>query len=355
MIFIGGCKREGMKKMSSLSVWHQAVIVSCGILLIGIGRAQAQVDIVGVWTQPGVGLLRGGEYEDMWERCCGGGAGKGGPAAADYLGIPLNEAGRARALAHDDSLWEVPEHQCQPHAAAYAYWGVGAPTISAVFNDFQQLVAYHVEGTYRLLPREIWMDGRPHPPDYARHTWAGFTTGEWKGNTLIAKTTHLKKGWVRRNGAPASDEATLLTYYTRHGDVLTITVFVDDPVYFTEPYVKSTDYRLSTRVPTARFNQGSTPVTAEVGGDVQPYFRCYGTETVSFSDEHPTPNWLPGTNSSIGDRAGKLRIPVEATLGYAESAYPEYIDKIKTWRVQHPAEASKSTGIPAPAQGGESR
>ena len=54
MIFIGGCRREGNKKMSRLSVWQQAVIVSCGMLLVGIGRAQAQVDIVGVWTQPGV-------------------------------------------------------------------------------------------------------------------------------------------------------------------------------------------------------------------------------------------------------------------------------------------------------------
>jgi hypothetical protein len=338
--------------MRGLSVSLQAAIVACGVVCVPTGAA-AQGDIVGVWQQPGDGLLRGGQYEDQLERCCGGGAGMGGPAAADYLGIPLNEAGRARALAHDDSLWEVPEHQCQPHAAAYAYWGPGAPTISAVFNDSQQLVAYHIEGTFRRLPRDIWMDGRPHPPDYARHTWAGFTTGEWKGNTLVATTTHLKKGWVRRNGAPASDQARLLTYYSRHGDVLTITVFVDDPVYFTEPYVKSSDYRLAATVPTAQFaGTGNTAALANAVDIDEPYFRCYGTEQVIFSNEHPVPNWLPGQNPSVGEKANKIHVPLEATLGYAETAYPEYIEKIKAWRAQHPMDArEKSAGKGTPQAG----
>src|SRR6187549_2786553 len=116
------------------SASRQAAIVACGVVCLWTGAA-AQGDIVGVWQQPANGLLRGGQEEDQLERCCGGGAGMGGPAAADYLGIPLNEAGRARALAHDDSLWEVPEHQCQPHSAPYAFWGPGAPTINAILND----------------------------------------------------------------------------------------------------------------------------------------------------------------------------------------------------------------------------
>jgi hypothetical protein len=192
------------------------------------------------------------------------------------------------------------------------------------------------------------MDGRPHPPEYARHTWGGFTTGEWKGNTLVAKTTHLKKGWVRRNGAPTSDQATMLTYYSRHDDILTVTVFVDDPIYFTEPYVKSTDYRLAPAPPTAQFQP--TPANTD-----EPYFRCYGTEQVVFTDEHPVPNWLPGENPSVGEKANKLHIPVDATLGFAETAYPEYIDKLKAWRAQHPeqhADAPKATASAAPAEGG---
>jgi hypothetical protein len=35
-------------------------------------------------------------------------------------------------------------------------------------------------------------------------------------------TTHLKWGWIRRNGVPSSDQATVVTYYTRNENVLTI-------------------------------------------------------------------------------------------------------------------------------------
>ena len=37
-------------------------------------------------------------------------------------------------------------------------------------------------GTYQQR-RTIWMDGRPHPPEYAPHTFMGFSTGEWNGDT----------------------------------------------------------------------------------------------------------------------------------------------------------------------------
>jgi hypothetical protein len=338
--------------MRSFSQWLLAGLVAGAALLIWSAPVSAQIDISGTWQQPGNGVVtRGGQYEDMWERCCGGGAGRGGPAAADFTAIPLNAAGRARAMAHEDSLWSAPEHQCQPHAAAYSYWGPGAPQIETVYNNEQRLVAYHIQGTYRRLPRDIWMDGRPHPPEYARHTWAGFTTGEWKGNTLVAKTTHLKKGWVRRNGAPTSDQATLLTYYSRHGDVLTITVFVDDPLYFSEPYIKSTDYTLAASVPAARFGDAPNSDVAQDG-----YFRCYGTEEVIFPEEHHVSHWLPGTNASIGDKAAKNFVPLEATLGYARTAYPEYIDEIKKWRAEHPAEASRKLrmgGTPPGGTGGQ--
>ena len=69
---------------------------------------------------------------------------------------------------------------------------------------------------------------------------------------------------MRRNGAPASDQATLWTYFNRHGDILTVTVFVDDPLYFSEPYIKSTDYTLAPNVPTAQFVD--TPPSAKRRG-----------------------------------------------------------------------------------------
>ena len=38
------------------------------------------------------------------------------------------------------------------------------------------------QGTFGRADRVFWVDGRPHPPAYARHTWGGFSTAEWDGN-----------------------------------------------------------------------------------------------------------------------------------------------------------------------------
>jgi hypothetical protein len=89
------------------------------------------------------------------------------------------------------------------------------------------------------------MDGRPHPSRYAAHTFEGFSTGAWVGNTLVVTTTHLKWNYIRRNGVPRSDEAVLTEHYVRHGDVLSVLSYLDDPVYLSEPMVRTASYVLS--------------------------------------------------------------------------------------------------------------
>ena len=91
------------------------------------------------------------------------------------------------------------------------------------------------------------MDGRPHPGPNAPHTWMGFSTGRYDGDMLIVETTHLKKGWVRRNGVPMSDQAKMTEYMVRNGDVMTHIFVLVDPVYLTEPLVKSQEFVRSTR------------------------------------------------------------------------------------------------------------
>ena len=52
--------------------------------------------------------------------------------------------------------------------------------------------------------REIWMDGRPHPPDFAAHTWQGFSTGEWDGNVLVVKTRISRRDGSATTGWPSA-------------------------------------------------------------------------------------------------------------------------------------------------------
>jgi len=70
--------------------------------------------------------------------------------------------------------------------------------------------------------RVIYMDGRPHPPEYAPHTWMGFSTGRWVGDMLEVRTTHIKSEWFRRNGIPNSDRTRLPFIPILSGDFVTV-------------------------------------------------------------------------------------------------------------------------------------
>ena len=87
------------------------------------------------------------------------------------------------------------------------------------------------------------MDGRPPPSKYAPHSHGGFTTGTWEGDTLTAVTTHFKMGDIKRHRAFSSDRATLTYRFNRHGDLLTVTGILEDPVYLAEPYVLTEIFR----------------------------------------------------------------------------------------------------------------
>ena len=73
------------------------------------------------------------------------------------------------------------------------------------------------------------MDGRPHPPEHAPHTWMGFSTGRGTATCSIVETTHIKQGWHRRNGVPQSDRTTLTEHFIRHGNILTHIAVITRP------------------------------------------------------------------------------------------------------------------------------
>ena len=131
------------------------------------------------------------------------------------------------------------------HIAPYIYHG---PMQFRIWEEkdprTQQLVAIkHYINTYEQQ-RTIWMDGRPHPPEWAPHTWQGFSTGKWEGDILTVYTTHIKQEWIRRNGVPNSEKSTMIEHFIRHGNIMTHLVQWTDPVYLTEPLVRSEDFVL---------------------------------------------------------------------------------------------------------------
>ena len=230
-----------------------------------------------------------------------------GPELGDYLGIPINDAARMRAMTWEASIQTLPEWQCRPHSADYIWRG---PSPLRIWKEVdpvsRQVVAWHAEWL-RSVDRSIYMDGRPHPSPNAPHTWGGFSTGKWEGDVLTIKTTHLKEGYVRRNGLPRSDEATLAEHWMRHGDVLTVAAIVTDPVYLTEPFIRTTDYELD-------LHQWVPPYPCEVVEEVD---RPRGV----------VPHTLPGANAA-NDFAKRCGLPVEATRGGADTMYPDFRARI---------------------------
>jgi hypothetical protein len=69
-----------------------------------------------------------------------------------------------------------------------------------------------------------------------------------RGGSLKVVTTHIKPGYVRKNGALHSPNAVLTEYFDLNtlpnGDQwLTVTTIVDDPAYFSRPYLTTSDFK----------------------------------------------------------------------------------------------------------------
>jgi len=232
----------------------------------------------------------------------------GQPPLADYLGLALNEAGRLRADTTPESIWGTPEYQCRPHSAPHQWRGVGGARILKDLDPIsREIVGYRLQ-FMRSLDRPIFMDGRPHPPAWAPHSWSGFSTGEWIGQTLKVTTTHLKDGYLRRGGPQTSDMLTMTEYITRHDDMLSILQVVDDPIYLDEPYVLSITYTYDPNAGPATENCSGSSF-AENGG----------------RDRHHVPHFLPGQNTAIGEFIKTQSwIPLEPVRGGVKTIYPEY-------------------------------
>jgi glyoxylase-like metal-dependent hydrolase (beta-lactamase superfamily II) len=281
----------------------------CAALLLGIAiPALAQVDFVGEWAPR--------FHEDQPERIPG-------PALGDYLGLPINDALRLRADSWDADLVSMPERQCNPHPSTYSFRGPANLRVSKETDPVtQDIVSYTIYGTFGRATRVIWMDGRPHPSNSAAHTWAGFSTGKWEGGILTVETTHLKAGYLRRNGVIHSDLASMTEHFIRHGDVLTIVTLDRDPVYLTEPFIRTTDFVMDLGQ-----HVSATPCDVTIEA-VRP--------------KGAVPHHLPGANPFLAEFAAGAYLPQIAARGGAQTMYPEYRLHMNTAVAAPPVFAAES-------------
>jgi hypothetical protein len=281
----------------------------------------AQIDLSGGWSAR--------SHEDAQERGAG-------PDLVDYLGLPLSEEGRARALSYSPSALSMLERQCLYYAPPYLVSGpFGLKMWSETDPINGRVVAWKIGAVIDRGSLTIWMDGRPRPSEGELHSFGGFTTGVWEGHTLTTYTTHFKEGYLRRNGVPSSDQAFMTMHFTRHGDILTTTAIIEDPIYLTEPLVISRSLQLD---PNSNMSPIPRPCVPEA-------------EVPTLQGDGAVPHYLLGKNPFVDEFAKKHNLPVQAALGGADTMYPEYRKKLKDTYVP-PEKCSRNCGGPGGGPGG---
>jgi hypothetical protein len=277
------------------------------------------VDILGQWSG------NAGTMEEQPLR------GDPGVEVGEFVGMPINDAARSHGNSWQPTWASLPEWQNRPHPVTYS---MRAPSgnfrmTAEVDPVYQNIIAYKIDGLFGRADRIIYMDGRERPSKYAEHKYQGFSLGAWENGTLKVVTTHIKFGFIHRNGLPTSPWAVVTEYFVPHGaEFMSHFYVVDDPAYLTEPLIRTSTYRRAPLQNTGR----SLPfeVVEELAtlkrGDVPAY--PFGTKRTDYTE-------MRG-------------IPLEAAQGGAHTALPEYQKRLQELMKAGPtAPASASNGAGA--------
>jgi len=214
------------------------------------GRQGAAIDLTGYWVS---------FVSEDWEfRMVT-------PDKGIFDTLPLNNEGRRVGNTWDPARDEAAGEQCRA-------WGAG--------NIMRMPTRLHItwenDTTLRIDTDAGTQTRMFHfgaaPATMGEPSWQGYSAATWEtapggarggaratggapapvvpgaGGNLKLVTTNLRAGYVRRNGAPYSKNAVITEYYDLHGlpngdQWFTVTTKVDDPTYFSSPYLTTSDFK----------------------------------------------------------------------------------------------------------------
>ena len=166
------------------------------------------------------------------------------PAKGDYASVPLNAEGKRVAATWDPVKDEREGNECRAYGAGnimriperlHITWE-NDNTLRMDTDAGMQTRLFHFDGSK-------WKGGPPQLQGDSIAAWekqvqtlgvlgrvGGAVPG--KGGTLHVVTTHMKPGYLRKNGVPYSGDAVLTEYYDRFEEdgnsYLIVTSVVDD-------------------------------------------------------------------------------------------------------------------------------
>ena len=231
-------------------------------------RAIAPIDLTGYWVSV--------VTEDWrWRMLT--------PPKGDVASVPVNADGRRAANAWDLAKDEASGDACKAFGVGGIMRQPGRLRIT--WQDDSTLKIETDAGTQTRLLR---FDPAAAPP--AEKTWQGFSRATWEtppqgraarpsgtnspfsptvpggggaglrggpppsaalaeGGSLRVETTGFREGYLRKNGVPYSERASITEYFNRlpthpNGDVwLLVVTTVDDPTYLSQPFYTSTHFK----------------------------------------------------------------------------------------------------------------
>ena len=164
------------------------------------------------------------------------------PPKGDYTRVPLTPEGRKVADGWNPAADEAAGFQCKAY---------GAGAIMRVPGRFhitwQDAEILRIESDAGMQTRALRFAAAPPP---GQRTWQGSSTARWDtaGSSLSVVTTNMRPGYLRRNGVPYSENATVTEHfdvapYPDGGQLLIVTTIVDDPRYLLQPFVVSSHFK----------------------------------------------------------------------------------------------------------------
>jgi hypothetical protein len=200
------------------------------------------------------------------------------PPPKDYASVPLNAAARAVADKWDPAADEAAGNACKSYGAGNIMRVPGRLHISWQ-DDTTLKIETDAGQQTRLLHFTGTPGGDPSWQGYSQASWevaggnafggggggrggaggggggaggrggaAGGPPPPPRGGSLKVVTTRLKEGYLRKNGVPYSENATVTEYFDRHSEAngdewFTVTTIVDDPKYLAQTFITSTHFK----------------------------------------------------------------------------------------------------------------
>jgi hypothetical protein len=177
------------------------------------------------------------------------------PPRRDYAMLPLTAEARKIADAWDPAKDVADGNQCRSYGAAAIMRVPGRLQIRWVDDNTLQL------DTDSGTQTRSFRFGAAPPPTGQAPQWQGYSVASWEGlgargrgtgakgaNQLRVRTTHMRAGYLRKNGVPYSENAVLDEYFDTftepNGDSwLVVTSIVTDPQYLTGPYATTYPFK----------------------------------------------------------------------------------------------------------------